>query len=59
MARKIECADCEGVFDQKQMNVMTNTVICDGCLERRQNFHRECDERDRRASPHKRPEDGR
>lgn len=34
--RKIECADCGGVFDQKEMNTMTNTVICDVCLERRE-----------------------
>lgn len=34
--RKIECADCGGVFDQKEMNTMSNTVICGGCLERRE-----------------------
>lgn len=34
--RKIECADCGEVFDQKEMNVTTNAMICDGCLERRE-----------------------
>lgn len=48
--RKIECADCGGVFDQKEMNVMTNTVICDGCLGRRQGF-RERAEKDHPVLP--------